>query len=89
MNTKIELLRKQIHIKSNLSTINSNILIIVRKAISYNTNLDNSHLLGISLVIIGGILFALTLLIPTFLSFKILRYRIKTNTSNVEFLSNK
>jgi hypothetical protein len=55
--------RKKINVDS---TINSQIIIIDRKALSYNTNLDRSHLVGICLVVIGGILFTLSLLIPTF-----------------------
>jgi hypothetical protein len=58
--------RKKINVDSDISTVNSQILIIDRKALSYNTNLDTSHLLGICFVVIGGVLFTLSLLIPTF-----------------------
>jgi len=58
--------RKKINVDSDVSTINSQILIIDRKALSYNTNLDSSHLFGICLVVTGGVLFTLSLLIPTF-----------------------
>ena len=41
-------------------------IIIDRHALAYNAHLDASRLLGIALVIIGGIGFTLSLLIPTF-----------------------
>jgi len=58
--------RKKINVDSDVSKVNSQILIIDRKALSYNTNLDASHLFGICLVVTGGVLFTLSLLIPTF-----------------------
>jgi hypothetical protein len=41
-------------------------MIIDRQALAYNANLDTSHLIGICLVVAGGILFTLSLLMPTF-----------------------
>jgi hypothetical protein len=58
--------RKKINVESNLSQIDSEVLIIDRKALDYNTHLDTSEFFGISFVVAGGILFTLSLLIPTF-----------------------
>jgi hypothetical protein len=53
-------------VESNLSQIDSDVLIIDRKALDFNTHLDTSHFFGISLVVVGGVLFTLSLLLPTF-----------------------
>jgi hypothetical protein len=58
--------RKKINVESNLSQIDSEVLIIDRKALDYNTHLDTSEFFGISFVVAGGILFTFSLLIPTF-----------------------
>ena len=57
--------RKKINVDSGSST-DTQVMIIDRKALDYNTNLDTSHLIGICLVVIGGILFTFSLLMPTF-----------------------
>ncbi len=41
-------------------------MIVDRQALAYNANLNKSHLIGICLVVAGGILFTLSLLMPTF-----------------------
>jgi hypothetical protein len=52
--------------KIDSSSSNSQIIIVDRQAMAYNANLDNSHLIGICFVVSGGILFTLSLLMPTF-----------------------
>ena len=44
----------------------SRVILVDQQAVDYNTHLKTSHLIGISLVVFGGILFTLSLLIPTF-----------------------
>ncbi|CAF0956611.1 unnamed protein product [Rotaria sordida] len=58
--------RKQINVDSQLSSSDSQVIIIDRQAIAYNKNLDKSHLFGICLVVAGGALFTLSLIVPTF-----------------------
>ena len=53
--------RKKIDVDSTNSQI-----IVDRQAIAYNDHLDTSRLIGICLVVTGGILFTLSLLMPTF-----------------------
>lgn len=57
--------RKKINVDS-ASPSDAQVMIIDRKALDYNTNLDTSHLIGICLVVAGGILFTFSLLMPTF-----------------------
>ena len=58
--------RKKINVETSPSSTESHIIIVDRKALDYNTKLDASHLFGICLVVAGGILFTLSLLMPTF-----------------------
>lgn len=57
--------RKKINV-DDISSSNSQIMIIDRQALAYNANLDTTRLIGICFVIVGGILFTLSLLMPTF-----------------------
>ncbi|CAF2598619.1 unnamed protein product [Rotaria sp. Silwood2] len=58
--------RKKINVDTQLSSSDSQVIIIDRQAIAYNTNLDRSHLFGICLVVTGGALFTSSLIMPTF-----------------------
>lgn len=42
------------------------VIIVDRQALAYNAHLDTSHLVGVCLVLFGGVLFAASLLMPTF-----------------------
>lgn len=57
--------RKKINV-GNSSSVNSEVIIVDRQALAYNANLDTSRLIGICFVVVGGILFTLSLLMPTF-----------------------
>jgi hypothetical protein len=57
--------RKKIDVDSSSSS-NSQVIIVDRQAQAYNTNLDSSRLIGTCLIVAGGILFTLSLLMPTF-----------------------
>jgi hypothetical protein len=57
--------RKKIDVNDSSST-DSQIIIVDRQALKYNEHLDASRLIGICLVVTGGILFTLSLLMPTF-----------------------
>jgi len=57
--------QKKINIDDSASS-NPQIMIVDRQALAYNANLNKSHLIGICLVVAGGILFTLSLLMPTF-----------------------
>jgi hypothetical protein len=57
--------QKKINVGSSSSS-QSEVMIIDRQALAYNANLDISHLIGICFVVAGGILFTLSLLMPTF-----------------------
>lgn len=57
--------RKKINV-DDASSSNPPVMIVDRQALDYNAKLDQSHLVGISLVVAGGILFTLSLLLPTF-----------------------
>ncbi len=57
--------RKNIAVESSTPS-NPQVMIVDRQALIYNKHLDTSHLLGICLVVAGGILFTLSLLMPTF-----------------------
>ncbi|CAF0930348.1 unnamed protein product [Adineta steineri] len=48
------------------SSSNPEFITVDRDAIAYNSKLDRSHSIGICLVVAGGILFTLSLLLPTF-----------------------
>lgn len=61
--------RKKINVdlsSSSSASSDSQVIIVDRQALAYNTNLDTSHLIGVCLVVVGGILFTLSLLMPTF-----------------------
>lgn len=58
--------RKKINVETSPSSTESPIIIVDRKALDYNAKLDASHLFGICLVVVGGILFTFSLLMPTF-----------------------
>ncbi len=57
--------QKKINIDDSSSS-DPEIMIVDRQALAYNANLNKSHLIGICLVVAGGILFTLSLLMPTF-----------------------
>ncbi|CAF0889615.1 unnamed protein product [Rotaria sordida] len=57
--------RKKINVDESLSS-NSQIMIVDRQALAYNANLETCRLAGICFVVVGGILFTLSLLMPTF-----------------------
>ncbi|CAF3430870.1 unnamed protein product [Rotaria socialis] len=57
--------RKKINV-DDLSSANSRVIIVDRQALAYNANLDTSRLLGVCFVVVGGILFTLSLVMPTF-----------------------
>jgi drug/metabolite transporter (DMT)-like permease len=57
--------QKQVNVDDS-SSRNSQVIIVDRQALAFNANLDATHLIGICLVIAGGILFTLSLLMPTF-----------------------
>ncbi|UJR38402.1 hypothetical protein I4U23_031071 [Adineta vaga] len=57
--------RKKINVDETSSS-DSPVMIVDRQALDYNAKLDKSHLIGISLVVAGGILFTFSLLMPTF-----------------------
>ncbi|CAF3511297.1 unnamed protein product [Rotaria sp. Silwood1] len=57
--------RKRINADESLSQ-NSQIMIVDRQALAYNANLETCRLIGICCVVGGGILFTLSLLMPTF-----------------------
>jgi uncharacterized membrane protein len=54
------------HKKIDVDSNQSQVMIVDRQALNYNEHLDTSHLIGICLVVIGGILFTFSLLMPTF-----------------------
>lgn len=56
--------RKQVNVEN--SSVKSDLIIVDRQALAYNAKLDTSHLLGVCLVVVGGILFTFSLLLPTF-----------------------
>jgi len=61
--------RKKIEIDNNGSLTKSetsHIITIDRQALAYNSQLDTSRLAGICFVVLGGFLFVLSLLLPTF-----------------------
>jgi hypothetical protein len=58
--------RKQINVEPDASLANSQVIIVDRQALAYNSNLDTSHLFGVCFIVAGGVLFALSLLMPTF-----------------------
>lgn len=57
--------RKKIDVETPLAE-DSETMIVDRQALNYNANLDLSHFIGICLVVMGGILFTSSLLMPTF-----------------------
>ena len=48
------------------SSSDPEVIIVDRQALAYNAHLDTSHLVGVCLVLFGGVLFAASLLMPTF-----------------------